>query len=162
MILYDPLHDPQPGGRAVMPLADYLDLVFERHRGTPRSEAPPIFQCPFCRRTWGTWTEPGLAAYYAGHPSYPSDKNPPIHYTVCETCSTVRHLVARMDDEKQRLADLRHVATLFPDNPEIREQTRLHAVALATLTRDLEDLLRSDDAAHADQERADPGPTPGS
>ena len=67
-----------------------------------------------------------------------------------------------MDDEKQRLADLRHAATLFPDNPEIREQTRLHAVALATLTRDLEDLLRSDDAAHADQERADPGPTLGS
>ena len=95
---------------------------------------------PFCRRTWGTWTEPGLAAYYAGHPSYPRDRNPPIHYTVCEPCSTVRHLVARMDDEKQRLADLRHVATLFPDNPEIREQTRLHAVALATLTRDLEDL----------------------
>jgi hypothetical protein len=162
MILYDPLHDPQPGGRAVMPLADYLDLVFERHRGTPRSAAPPIFQCPFCRKTWGTWTEPGLAAYYAGHPSYPREKNPPIHYTVCEHCSTVRHRVARMDDEKQRLADLRHAATLFPDSPEIREQTRIHAVALATLTRDLEDLLRSGDAAHADPSCPDPEPAPGS
>ena len=162
MILHDPFSDPQPGGRAVMPLADYLDTVFERHRGTPRTPAPPIFQCPFCRRTWGTWTEPGLAAYYAGHPSYPSDKNPPIHYTVCETCSTVRHLVARMDDEKQRLADLRHVATLFPANPEIRDQARLHAVALAALTRDLEDLLRSNAAAHADQTDPDPEPAPGS
>ena len=145
-----------------MRLTDYLDTVFERHRGTPRSAAPPMFRCPFCRTAWGTWTEPGLAAYYAGHPSYPRDRNPPIHYTVCETCSTVRHLVARMDDEKQRLADLRHVATLFPDNPEIREQTRLHAVALATLTRDLEDLLRSNAAAHADQTDPDPEPAPGS
>ena len=154
MIPYDPPPDPQPGGRAVMPLADYLDLVFERHRGAPRSEAPPCYQCPFCRRTWGPWTEPGLAAYYAGTP-LPRDRNPPIHYTVCEPCSTVRHLVARMDDEKQRLADLRHAATLFPDNPEIREQTRLHAVALATLTRDLEDLLQDQGAAPGD-----PAPAP--
>ena len=162
MILHDPFSDPQPGGRPVMPLADYLDLVFERHRGAPRTPAPPIFRCPFCRKTWGTWTEPGLAAYYAAHPSYPRDRNPPIHYTVCETCSTVRHLVARMDDEKQRLADLRHTATLFPANPEIRDQARLHAVALAALTRDLEDLLRSNAAAHADQTDPDPEPAPGS
>jgi len=136
-----------------MPLADYLDLVFERHRGAPRTPAPPIFRCPFCRKTWGTWTEPGLAAYYAAHPSYPRDRNPPIHYTVCETCSTVRHLVARMDDEKQRLADLRHAATLFPDNPEIREQIRLHAVALATLILQVSRQGRQGDAA-----ASDPGP----
>lgn len=133
-----------------MNLTDFLDTVFERYRGAPRSPAPPMFQCPFCRTVWGSWTEPGLAAYYAGHPHYPADKNPPIHYLVCETCRAVRHLVARMDDEKHQLADLRHAATLFPDNREIREQTRLHAVALATLTRDLEDLLRANDAAHAD------------
>lgn len=133
-----------------MNLTDFLDTVFERHRGAPRSPAPPMFQCPFCRTVWGSWTEPGLAAYYAGHPHYPPDKNPPIHYLVCETCRTVRHLVARMDDEKHQIADLRHAATLFPDNREIREQTRLHSVALATLTRDLDDLLRANDAAHAD------------
>ena len=133
-----------------MNLTDFLDTVFERYRGAPRSPAPPMFQCPFCRTVWGAWTGPGLAAYYAGHPQYPTDKNPPIHFHVCEPCRAVRHLVARMDDEKQQLADLRHAATLFPDNREIREQTRLHAVALGALTRELEDLLSTDAAAHAD------------
>lgn len=143
-----------------MNLTDFLDTVFERYRGAPRSPAPPMFQCPFCRTVWGSWTEPGLAAYYAGHPHYPADKNPPIHYLVCETCRAVRHLVVRMDDEKHQLADLRHAATLFPDNREIREQTRLHAVALATLTRDLEDLLRANDAAHADPILSEPSDSP--
>lgn len=142
-----------------MRLTDYLDTLFDRHRGTPRSPAPPMFRCPFCRATWGEWSEPGLASYYAGHPRYPRTQNPPVHYTVCDTCGTVRHLVAQMDDEKQRLADLRHAATLFPDNREIQDQIRHHAVALAILVRDLEDRIGVERAAHADQADPDGEPT---
>ncbi len=140
-----------------MRLTDYLDTVFERYRGTPRSPAPPMFQCPFCRTTWGEWTDPGLAAYYAGHPHYPPEKNPPVHYLVCEPCGAVRHLVARMDDEKQQLAALQHTASLFPKNREVRDQIRIHAVTLGVLTRDLEVLLRSGSAARADP--GDPAPS---
>lgn len=143
-----------------MRLTDYLDTLFERHRGAPRSPAPPMFRCPFCRTTWGAWAEPGLAAYYAAHPAYPADQNPPVHYTVCDTCSAVRHLVTRMDDEKQRLADLRHTATLFPGNREIRHQIRHHAVALAVLVRELDDLVGVGGAAHADRDDPAEHPSP--
>lgn len=123
-----------------MHLTDYLDILFERRRSTPRTPAPPMFRCPFCMTTWGEWSDQGLAAYYSGHPRYPTSRNPPLHYTVCDACSAVRHLVARMDDEKQRLADLRHTDTLFPGNRMIQEQIRVHSVTLAALVRELEDL----------------------
>lgn len=127
-----------------MDLNDYIDLMFNKHRGRAKRASPPMFQCPFCREVWGEWGEPGLAAYYVAHPEYPKDLDPPIHYTVCDTCSDVRHLVARIDDEKQRLADLRYTATLFPDNSDLQERIRHHAVQLSILIKDLDTLLSGD------------------